>query len=465
MLYGRRPGEGDAASSSGPDPALPSPALPSPADSSSHGEPAHPDLPDPSAPDPSAPDVPEEPNPDEPSEPEPSPIHPDYPGPDDPDDDDDDGEEGDDEDDEGPNPLSPNARGLDPVFARRLGVSLGSDDSPNSSRSTRDSARRRVAPVPADRGFRSSDEGGSDQTSPDRLVASGGNPSAGAFTAALSETVRSETVRSETVRSETVRSKSGVAEAANGVAEFRPDLGSFSGPLELLLYLIHKAEVDIFDIPIARLLDQFLGHVRRDGASGRLDLQQIGDYLVMAARLMEIKSRMLLPNEIEDDEDLLEAEVEDPRWSLVKQLLEFRETKERAQLLEAAHRSRSQCFERIATDFPPPEPGSLDLKEASHHDLCSAFQRVLDLLRERDSVRIVPGEEMPIEDAMAGIRERLLACYGHRLPFTEIFPPELGLRGMISYFLGILELTRLRHLRLEQSDDFGEILVILREVG
>ena len=148
----------------------------------------------------------------------------------------------------------------------------------------------------------------------------------------------------------------------------------------------------------------------------------------MAARLMEIKSRMLLPNEGDDDEDLLEAEIEDPRWSLVKQLLEFRETKERAQLLEAAHRSRSQCFERVSGDLPPPEPGSLDLTEAS-------------------------------------IRERLLECGGNRSPFSQIFPHDLGLRGLISYFMALLELTRLRHLRLEQPDDFGDILVILREVA
>ena len=245
---------------------------------------------------------------------------------------------------------------------------------------------------------------------------------------------------------------------------FRPELDTFSGPLELLLYLIHKNEVDIFDIPIAKLLSQFLDHVRRLERDGQLDLQQIGEFLVMAARLMEIKSRMLLPEESDEEEDLLEAEIEDPRWSLVKQLLEFREIKERAQLLEAAHRNRSQCFERLPGDLPPPEVGTLDMNETSTLDLRAAFQRVLDLLRERDAVRVVPGEEIPIEVAMAEIREKLLSETERQRYFSQIFPEELGLRGLISYFLALLELTRLRQLRLEQPDDAEDILVILREV-
>jgi segregation and condensation protein A len=246
---------------------------------------------------------------------------------------------------------------------------------------------------------------------------------------------------------------------------FRPDLESFSGPFELLLYLIHKDEVDIFDIPIAGILKQFLQHVRDLEASGKLDLQESGEYLVMAARLMEIKSRMLLPDDAEEEEDLLEAETEDPRWSLVQQLLEFSVIKQRAELLERAHRSRSLAYERLPGDLPPPEPGSLELRETSTLDLRAAFQRVLDLLRERDAVRVVPGEEIPIEVAMAGIRDQLLEADNRRQPFSTLFPRDLGLRGLISYFMALLELTRLRHLQLEQNDDFGDILVILREAA
>jgi len=448
MLYGREPREGD------PDPAA---RAPGDARSARAGprrapdEPDEPDGPEPDGPEPDAPDEPdlpgpEGPNPDEePDIPDPWAPNPDDPGT--PADPDDPGEDGDDE--EEPGPISPRAAALDPAIARRGGISLGEEGSP---------ARRRRAPPPPELpAGRPHLAAGTSEASP-----ASSPPVAPTRRERIAAALADRGGRIDPAASE----PSGRSAAPLGEAdEFRPSLGAFDGPFELLLYLIHKDEVDIFDIPIARLLDQFLEHVRRGEEQGHLDLQQIGEYLVMAARLMEIKSRMLLPAETDEEEDLLEAEIEDPRWSLVEQLLEFREIKERAQLLEAAHRSRSQCFERVAVDIPPAEPGSLDLGEASTFDLCAAFQRVLDLLRERDAVRIVPGEEIPIETAMSGLRERLVSTPEHRRLFSELFPRELGLRGLISYFMALLELTRLRHLRLEQPDVYGDILVILREVS
>ena len=120
---------------------------------------------------------------------------------------------------------------------------------------------------------------------------------------------------------------------------FHARLSEFGGPLDLLLYLIHKNEVDIFDIPIAEILGQYLEHIRVLQKNGLLRLNEAGEFLVMAARLMEIKSKMLLPApEIEQDE-VLEEELEDPRRSLVVELLAYRETKERAILLESAFMS------------------------------------------------------------------------------------------------------------------------------
>ena len=112
------------------------------------------------------------------------------------------------------------------------------------------------------------------------------------------------------------------AVAGEADAHFKPSLDVYSGPLDLLLYLIHKNEVDILDIPIARILDQYLEHLRILERSGQLDLFEAGEFLVMAARLMEIKSRMLLPNAPSvDDDEPLEEELVDPRRSLVEQLL------------------------------------------------------------------------------------------------------------------------------------------------
>lgn len=246
---------------------------------------------------------------------------------------------------------------------------------------------------------------------------------------------------------------------------FCTQLDDYSGPLELLLYLIHKNELDILDIPIATILEQFLAHVTEARRSATLDLRQAGDYLVMGARLMEIKVRMLSPDLIEEEDDLLEEELEDPRQHLVEQLLEYRDFKERAQLLEEAHRVRSLGYERRQDDLPPPPPGTLDLSEVSSHDVAAAFQRILDRLREQSSFTFVAGEDVPVEQAMAEILEQLRGAAQKVLPFEQLFPEERGIPGAISTFLAILELARLEQLQLEQATNADPLLVHLRENG
>ncbi|NRA76365.1 MAG: segregation/condensation protein A [Planctomycetes bacterium] len=246
---------------------------------------------------------------------------------------------------------------------------------------------------------------------------------------------------------------------------FCTQLDDYSGPLELLLYLIHKNELDILDIPIATILEQFLAHVTEARRSATLDLRQAGDYLVMSARLMEIKVRMLSPGLIEEEDDLLEEELEDPRQHLVEQLLEYRDFKERAQLLEEAHRVRSLGYERRQDDLPPPPPGTLDLSEVSSHDVAAAFQRILDRLREQSSFTFVAGEDVPVEQAMAEILEQLRGAARKVLPFDQLFPEERGIPGAISTFLAILELARLNQLQLEQATNADPLLVHLRENG
>ncbi len=246
---------------------------------------------------------------------------------------------------------------------------------------------------------------------------------------------------------------------------FCTDLADYSGPLELLLYLIHKNELDILDIPIAKILQQFLAHVTEARRTETLDLRQAGDYLVMGARLMEIKARMLSPSLIEEEDDLLEEELEDPRQNLVLQLLEYRDFKERAQLLEEAHRIRSLGYERMQNDLPPPPPGTLDLSEVSSHDVAAAFQRILDVLREKSSFTVIPGEEIPIEQAMGEILGALRIAPKSVLPFEDLFPSQRGIPGAISTFLALLELARLNQLRLDQDKSHDPLLVHLREDG
>ncbi|MDE0960661.1 MAG: segregation/condensation protein A [Planctomycetota bacterium] len=244
---------------------------------------------------------------------------------------------------------------------------------------------------------------------------------------------------------------------------FCTDLEDYSGPLELLLYLIHKNEINILDIPVAQVLEQFLAHVTGAQLAGTLDLRQAGDYLVMGARLVEIKCRMLSPELIEAEDELLEEELDDPRQSLVEQLLEYRDFKERAQLLEEAHRLRSLGYERLQDEMPPPPPGTLDLSETSSLDLASAFQRVLDLLSERSAFTVISAEEIPIEQSMTEVLERLRRNPSTALPFDQLFPHRLGIAGAVSTLLAILELARMHQLRLEQGDPENPLLVHLRE--
>ena len=170
----------------------------------------------------------------------------------------------------------------------------------------------------------------------------------------------------------------------------------------MLLYLIHRNEVDIFDIPIAMILDQYLDHISVLEKSGALDLGNAGEFLVLATRLMEIKSRMLLPStaELSDDEPL-EEEIDDPRISLVEQLLEYREIKERALLLQEAHDLRQSRFDRRMNLISEDPEQRLDVGETSIYDLCGAFRRVLDDLRERrEEVTVVEAEDIPIDEVI-----------------------------------------------------------------
>ena len=245
---------------------------------------------------------------------------------------------------------------------------------------------------------------------------------------------------------------------------FNTHLEEYSGPLELLLYLIHKNEIDILDLPVAKVLEQFLQHVTSAQQQGTLYLRQAGDYLVMGARLVEIKCRMLSPDLIEVDDDLLEEELEDPRQSLVEQLLEYRDFKERAQLLEEAHRLRSLGYERLQDEMPPPPPGTLDLSETSSLDLASAFQRVLDLLVERSSFTTIEADEVPIEQAMTEVLDQLRKQHSGVLMLEDLLIEKRGITGIVSTFLAILELSRMHQIRLKQENRDDPLQVHLREM-
>ncbi len=245
---------------------------------------------------------------------------------------------------------------------------------------------------------------------------------------------------------------------------FRPDLPSFRGPLDLLLYLIHKNEVDIFDIPISLILEQYLAHLDELRRRGDLKLQEAGEFMVMSARLMEIKSRLLLPVVADESEDeALEVELVDPRESLVEQLLEYQDLKDRAVGLEQSYEQRSQRYERALVDPVDEEEPLLDLSKVSAWDLGTALMRVLELASEREHVAVIEVEDEPIEVSMERVEEALVQGRG-RIAFEEAFDIQRGRKIVISTFLAILELAKRGRLSIEQASPFDRIYLCARDL-
>ncbi len=230
-------------------------------------------------------------------------------------------------------------------------------------------------------------------------------------------------------------------------------LETFHGPLDLLLYLVRRHEVDVLDIPIARLADQFLEHVRIVHA---IDVEFAGEFLVMAATLMEIKSRMLLPVEAQSAQE----EQTDPRRELVRQLLDYRKFKDAAAALEQRADSQSTRISRQE----PPEPATRTapiVKPVELWDLVSAFAR---LMRETQSLQpaTIAVDDTPQHIYEAQLTERVQA--EGRVHFRDIFQPPFFKARLIGIFLAILELIRHHGIGLELGEAEGDIWLVAASV-
>jgi len=235
--------------------------------------------------------------------------------------------------------------------------------------------------------------------------------------------------------------------------QYRVHLDIYNGPLDLLLFLVRQEEVDISDIPIARVTEQYVQYVR---LLEELDPNLAGEYLVMVATLMEIKSRMLLPMPPPAGED--EEEVFDPRRELVQQLLEYKRFKDVARLL--GHRAEEQALRhpRLPADLPRSE-SAVDIEEAQIWDLMAAFQKLMEQIGRGRIAHEVVYDDTPVTVHAARILERLQA-EGGSLAFEVIFLGR-GKSEMIGLFLALLELIRQRRVRAEQERLFGQIVVHL----
>jgi segregation and condensation protein A len=248
--------------------------------------------------------------------------------------------------------------------------------------------------------------------------------------------------------------------------EYRVELDVFNGPLDLLLYLIKRDELDILDIPIARITDSYMHYVEllKTLSGDGLDINVAGDFLVMAATLMEIKSAMLLPKapvEVGSDGPSAADELADPRYELVQKLLEYKQFKDSAMALERQHALHENRFPRVpaAREGEGDEPPPVDLDEVQVWDLLDAFTRLMkEVGGRRPKYHEVTYDDTPIDLHAADIEDRLTR--EHRLTLRELIVGRRNKSEMIGVFLALLELIREKKILVQQAEVLGEIEIV-----
>ena len=224
------------------------------------------------------------------------------------------------------------------------------------------------------------------------------------------------------------------------------ELGEFAGPLDLLLYLIKQEKADIFDIPIARITNAYLQYIR---AIEKLDIALAADFLVMAATLIEIKSKMLLPREISGE---TEEELEDPRQELVDRLLEHQKFQNAAQMLYERSTVEHAVFPRgkIETDENNTEIS------ATVFDLLKVFQKIL--ARHKEEIKMeIKREEMSLSDMIKNLKRRVFQA--KELYLGAFFEEMQSKQELVLAFIAVLEIVRTESVKLLQEKVFGDIIL------
>ena len=238
--------------------------------------------------------------------------------------------------------------------------------------------------------------------------------------------------------------------------DYTIQIEQFEGPFDLLLHLIEKNEVDIYDIPIAEITGQYLAYIQQ---MELLDLDIASEFLVMAATLISIKAKMLLPKPPPEE---VEEEELDPRLQLVQDLLEYKKIKEAAQMLDVFYKERQLCFERpneeglYAHYFSEQNP--LDGKTLT--DLSAAFCEIWLKVKDKESIRNIPREEVSLAEMMDDIMLKVRKN-PNGLDFTKLFAHDHTKIRVIVRFLSLLELVKLSAVQVQQNDAYGKIYVFM----
>lgn len=233
--------------------------------------------------------------------------------------------------------------------------------------------------------------------------------------------------------------------------DFRVELPTYRGPLDLLLYLVRKHELDVTSIPIALITDQYFEYLE---VLEQLEVDSVGDFVEVASLLIEIKSRMVLPQvEDEDTEDVQD----NPRDELVQRLLEYKAYKDAASVLSDSSHAWQQRYSRVANDLPPRvvDPADQPIQETELWDLVSAMGRIMRETERLKPVTNIVYDDTPIHVYMQSIHERLIRK--EQVFFSSLFEAGMHKSKMIGIFLAILELARNYGVFVEQSNVHGEM--------
>ncbi len=241
--------------------------------------------------------------------------------------------------------------------------------------------------------------------------------------------------------------------------DYEIKLDIFKGPLDLLLHLIESNEIDIYNIPIALITEKYLEYIH---TLQLLNLEGVGEFIVMAATLMQIKAKMLLPQLANNEDGEFLIEEDDPRWELAQKLIEYKRIKEATELLKQCEAKQAQIYLRSSGDFADLKIGAPGdpLKDLSLADLMKAFQAVLES-QEKPELDAVPKQVVSLQQRMAEIME--LVTQEKHLFFCKVFSMLQTKIDLITCFLAILELIKLKKILAYQDSIFGEIMLTLIE--
>ena len=234
--------------------------------------------------------------------------------------------------------------------------------------------------------------------------------------------------------------------------DYKVRLEIFEGPLDLLLYLIKKEEIDIYNVSLERITRQYLDYIDTFQA---LNIELASEFIVMAANLMYIKSRELLPKDVQPPDE--EADEDDPRWELIRQLVEYKKFKEAAQFLGVQEVKSDELF--VTTPEMPDLDAPVEtMGQVGIFDLIRAFQRILKRFENTSDFREIVNDRYTVADKIEHLLDIVPA--GSRVRFEELFSSAASRGEVIVTFLAMLELIKLNHLQVEQEQLLGEIIVV-----